>query len=139
MLALCPKMETLRIRFPFKINDRDVETDFKMAVERREDIVSFGLEYDLRIRVEGAELKSREENEGKFIYVYKFRDLDSAMAFMEEPVAEALDEQEDPDIEGLEREMDEFMAAYELGESKKRKMKGKRTMVTDEDGFMKYV
>jgi hypothetical protein len=131
-------MEALKIEFPYKIDGEHVETEFRTVVERKEDVVSFMLDYDLNVLIDGAELKSKEQSEERFIYVYKFGDLDSAIAFTEEPVARAVADRE-TDVEALEREMDEFMAAYEMGESKRKRTKSRKVVITGEDGFMKYV
>eukprot|EP00867_Encephalitozoon_hellem_P001426 XP_003888034.1 hypothetical protein EHEL_091590 [Encephalitozoon hellem ATCC 50504] len=105
-------------------------------MERKEDLVSFSIEYDMDLAIDNAELKSKEEVRGRFMYVYKFVNLDSAMEFMENSQAKALEAKRLLDVEKVEREMDSFMERYEAGEKRSKK---KRTIVVGEDGFMKYV
>ncbi|KMV65338.1 hypothetical protein M970_091580 [Encephalitozoon cuniculi EcunIII-L] len=106
-------------------------------MERKEDLVSFSMKYDMDLVVDDAELKSKEEVRGEFVYVYRFVDLDTAIEFMESRCARAVVGERLLDVEKVEKEMDLFMEKYEAGE--RRLKKKKKTIVVGEDGFMKYV
>lgn len=131
-------MTFLRIVFPFTVGGVRPEVNVRTMVERKEDLISFGLEYDINVSVEDAELKSREEVDGSFIYVYKFNDLNVAINFMDTKTVYAVQDRRLVDVDVLEREMDMFMERYEAGE-KRCKKKTRKTVVTGEDGFMRYV
>ncbi|AFM99053.2 hypothetical protein EHEL_091590 [Encephalitozoon hellem ATCC 50504] len=129
-------MGILEVEFPFRIDETHPRLKMEVAMERKEDLVSFSIEYDMDLAIDNAELKSKEEVRGRFMYVYKFVNLDSAMEFMENSQAKALEAKRLLDVEKVEREMDSFMERYEAGEKRSKK---KRTIVVGEDGFMKYV
>lgn len=130
-------MALLRILFPFTIKGSHPEIGINTSMERQEDLVSFGLAYDIDILIENAELKSKEEVGSHFIYVYKFASLNDAMNFMDIKRVKAAYNRRLLEVEVLEKEMDRFMERYELGE-KQAKRKKKMIIVTGEDGFMKY-
>lgn len=129
---------TIKIVFPFTIQGMRPEVSMASAVERKEDLVSFSLEYSLDLAVENAELMSREESNGLVIYVYKFADLNAAMSFMNTRTVHGVQSRETPDVDRIEQEMDAFMKRYEAGEKTFSRAK-KKAVVTGEDGFMKYV
>lgn len=129
-------MSILEVEFPFRIGEIHPRLKMEVEMKRKEDLVSFSMEYDMDLAIDNAELKSKEEIRGQFIYAYKFGDLDSAMEFMENSQAKALASERLLDVEKVEKEMDLFMEKYEAGE--KRSKKKKRAIVVGEDGFMKY-
>ncbi|AFN83773.1 hypothetical protein EROM_091570 [Encephalitozoon romaleae SJ-2008] len=130
-------MSILEIEFPFRIGETHPRLKMEVEMKRKEDLVSFCMEYDMDLVIDNAELKSKEEIRGQFVYAYKFGDLDSAIEFMENSQAKALATRGLLDVEKVEKEMDLFMEKYETGE--KRSKKKKRAIVVGEDGFMKYV
>ncbi|ADM12287.1 uncharacterized protein Eint_091590 [Encephalitozoon intestinalis ATCC 50506] len=129
-------MTVLEVEFPFRIGRRHPKLKVDVTMERKEDLVSFDMEYDMDLAIDNAEPKSKERAGGRFIHVYKFVDLDSAMEFMESRKAKALPPKGLLDVERVEKEMDLFMERYEAGERKVKKKK--KTIVVSEDGFMKY-
>ncbi|CAD27130.1 hypothetical protein [Encephalitozoon cuniculi GB-M1] len=130
-------MAILEVEFPFRIGKAHPKLKMDVAMERKEDLVSFSMKYDMDLVVDDAELKSKEEVRGEFVYVYRFVDLDTAIEFMESRCARAVVGERLLDVEKVEKEMDLFMEKYEAGE--RRLKKKKKTIVVGEDGFMKYV
>lgn len=131
-------MSFLRVVFPFVIEGVRPEISMPSTMERKDSIVSFSLGYDIDVSVDDAEIKSKDEANGHFIYTYKFVDEDAASRFLETRTVRAVQNREVPDVDALEKEMDMFMEAYESGERKLKK-KRKTVVVTGEDGFMRYV
>lgn len=130
-------MNALEVEFPFKIKGVRPRIRMDARVSRKEDLVSFSIEYDIDLAIDNAELKSKEDAGKEFLYVYKFADLDGAVEFMESGRVRALQGGKPLDVEKVEREMDAFMEKYEAGERELKKKK--KTLVVGEDGFMKYV
>ncbi|KAM0672686.1 hypothetical protein OCOL_000418 [Ordospora colligata] len=130
-------MDVIKIKFPFEIDGVATEIEMRTNIETKENLVSFVLMYDISIEIDDGELKTKEERNGNFVYVYKFNDINGAIRFMNNRCAKAKYSSALLDVENVEAEMNAFMEKYESGE---RTLKKKRkTIVVGEDGFMKYV
>ncbi|KAL0266167.1 UNVERIFIED_CONTAM: hypothetical protein PYX00_011884 [Menopon gallinae] len=121
-------------RFPFSIEGVEKECPISTTIERKENIVSLSLPFDLNLSVRDATLKLKKSHGKSFIYVFSFSGLSAAKAFVENP-AVCVGEERETDCGALEEEMNRFMAEYESCERKV----VKKVKVYDEDGFYEYI
>lgn len=122
------------LRFPFSIEGVEQECPIATTVERKENIVSLSLPFDLNLSVRDGTLKLKKPHGKSFIYVFSFLGLSDAKAFVENP-AVCVGEECETDCAVLEEEMNRFMAEYESCESKV----VKKVKMYDEDGFYEYI
>ncbi|KAH9410787.1 hypothetical protein HK407_10g15530 [Ordospora pajunii] len=130
-------MDVIKVKFPFEIEGVTSEIEMRTNIETKENLVSFVLMYDMPIEIDDGELKSKEERNGNFVYVYKFNDINGAIRFMNNRCVKVNYSPTLLDVEKVEAEMNAFMERYESGERTLRKKR--KTIVVGEDGFMKYV
>lgn len=128
-------MDSIRARFPFTIEGSHPEIDIVVEIDRKEDLVSFSLRYDIDVEIENAKIRSKREINGYFIYCYKFIDMNAAIDFMRNKSVKAVQQRRLPDVDAIEEEMNAFMGKYESGESRSKRKK----LVIGPDGFGKYV
>lgn len=121
------------LKFPFKINNMVQEEEIKTQIERKENAISFSLPFRINLSASHATLKSLEKYEDNYIYVFIFKDLNTAKTFVESPVFNAQYDSQKT-VEELEKEADDFMIEYENIEKRAQK----KIKVYDEDGFYEY-
>lgn len=122
------------LRFPFSVKGAEQECSIVATVERKENIVSLSLPFDLCLSTRLGTLKLKKPHGTSLIYVFSFPGLSEAKTFMESPVL-CVEEEHEVDCNALEEEMNRFMEEYERCERKIEK----KVKVYDEEGFYEYV
>lgn len=123
---------TLNLKFPFTVGGAERISKVQIKAERSMAIVSFSLPFSIQLGVPNARQASLEKRGDKFIYVFEFEDVDAAVEWMSSKNATVEKRSRSDNVNILQREMDEFMLAYESKEKKKRRK------LVDEDGFEYY-
>ena len=123
-----------KLKFPYKIDNKEIVTEMQIKIENSEKIISFSLPLFLKMTIKNAkELKSYKENK-YWIYLFEFNTIEDKEIWIEEDKSfyiQILDS--NGKVDEIENEMNEFMNNYESKEKKQ-----KRRAIVDEDGFMYY-
>lgn len=127
----------LTLNFNFTIDDKPQILQINTMIERKENIVSFALEYKLEIFIENAKCISLEKIKNGFVYVYQFEDINNAIDFEQNSECLVLNSSNFKNPNELEKEIVEYAEAYMKETSNKKKIKKK--LVEDSNGFMRYV
>lgn len=122
------------LRFPFSVEGAEQECSILATVERKENIVSLSLPFDLCLSASSGTLKLKKPHGTSLIYVFSFPGLSEAKAFLKRPVL-CVEEEREVDCDALEEEMSRFMEEYERNEQRSEK----RVKVYDEEGFYEYI
>ena len=123
-----------KLKFPYKIDNKEIVTEMQIKIENSEKIISFSLPLLFKMTIKNAkELKSYKENK-YWIYLFEFNTIEDKEIWFEEDKSfyiQILDS--NGKVDEIENEMNEFMNNYESKEKKQ-----KRRAIVDEDGFMYY-
>lgn len=129
-----PMEKNVVLRFPFSVEGAEQECSIAATAERKENIVSISLPFDLCLSTRLGSLKLKKQHGTSLIYVFSFPGLSEAKAFIEDPVL-CVEEELEVNCSALEEEMNQFMEEYERCERKIEK----RVKVYDEEGFYEYM
>ncbi|ELA41079.1 uncharacterized protein VICG_01872 [Vittaforma corneae ATCC 50505] len=122
----------LNLKFPFTVGGAERISKIQIKTERSMAVVSFSLPFNIQMNIQNAQQVSLEKRGDKFIYVFEFESVDDAVEWVGSKNATVQQKSRSDDVKALQREMNEFMIAYESKEKKKRKK------LVDEDGFEYY-
>lgn len=129
-MTIKTETSTIRLKFPFTVGGRERVADVDVAAERTLALVSFALPFKIKLRIRSAEHVSMKRHGDKFLYVFEFEDVESAMGWMEKKTAD-VEQSRGDNVVALQKEMDKRMLEYEGRRRKKVKL-------VDEDGFEYY-
>lgn len=131
---------TIEILMPYTISSKPVTLQVPCLFERKEDLVSFALDYNIDLNIEGAQLVSKTEKEFQCLYVFRFGTMNEAIEFITtKRITHAYQSREQRSVKNIEKEMNAMMRKFEEGERAMSKSKRQKKLVKTEDGFMKYV
>lgn len=123
------ELSTIKLRFPFSIGNKEIESAVETQIERKNSFISFSIPFKLELTIPRA-INRTEKNS---VYVFEFEELDDCLEWMNDKEVFVEQRRMNEDVHLLQKEMDEFMMSYEEREKKKKKRK-----MVDEDGFTYY-
>lgn len=126
----------LKVNFPFKIDDEISTTNIKTYIERKENIISFSLEYKMNLKIENSTCISIQKYNESYIYIFEFSDINNAIEF--ENIKECTVENSSTFSNPLEIEK-EIINYAENYINQKNNRKIKKKLVEDDDGFKRYI
>ncbi|EOB11660.1 hypothetical protein NBO_947g0002 [Nosema bombycis CQ1] len=106
-------MYSLVLNFPFKINKIKTQHIYKTKIERKENLISFALNWRYPITIEGATCLSISNENDLFLYVFKLEDINKAIDFMENTSVDVQRILEFTDVEKLVDKTNKLMIKYE--------------------------
>ncbi|KAK6090527.1 hypothetical protein P3W45_000624 [Vairimorpha bombi] len=126
----------LKIHFPFTIDNKPSSIEVKTHIERKENIISFSLEYKIAVRIEKSTCLSVQKHNDSFVYVFEFKDINDAMDFENTKECFVDNSTTFSDPLEIENEIVNYAQVY-MNQSGNKKVKKK--LVEDENGFKKYI
>ncbi|WUR02979.1 uncharacterized protein VNE69_03192 [Vairimorpha necatrix] len=127
----------LKINFPFLINEFNTSLKVKTNLERKENLVTFSLEYKMIIKINNSKCISIQKCGDVYVYVFEFEKINDAIDFIEIKECEVTSSSFFSDPKEIEQENVEYAEIYVNSGGAKKKQK--KRLVEDENGFQRYI
>lgn len=127
----------LTLNFNFTIDNHPQLLHINTLIERKENIISFALEYKFEIIIENSVCISIQKNEKGFVYVFEFEDMNDAINFEQNSKCTVLNSTNFKKPSELEAEIVEYAEVYLKQDGCKKKLRKK--LIEDKNGFKRYI
>lgn len=137
MIIFNPWLEMLKLHFNFTVDKENTSTEVKTFIERKENIVSFSLEYKMKIIVDKGKCISVQKCDKGYIYVFEFGNINDAIFFEENKECKVISSSFFCDPKDIEKDIVNYAEHYI--NTKGIKKKQRKRLIEDENGFKRYI